>query len=98
LADPAFRKKVNGLVQTRRQVLGGPAWFQQTHKKSPLSCVAYFGMEFMLSEALPIYSGGYIYSAAVSVARPPADYTARLLPRYDGVAIPLEEERILWQR
>ena len=23
-----------------------------------LSCVAYFSMEFMLSEALPIYSGG----------------------------------------
>ena len=26
--------------------------------ESPLSCVAYFSMEFMLSEALPIYSGG----------------------------------------
>ncbi len=24
----------------------------------PLTCVAYFSMEFMLSEALPVYSGG----------------------------------------
>ena len=35
-----------------------PAWFQQKHPNCPLSCVAYFSMEFMLSEALPIYSGG----------------------------------------
>jgi len=43
-------------------------------------------------------SGGYVYSAAVSAARPPADYTARVIPHCDGVAIPLEEARILWQR
>jgi starch phosphorylase len=43
-------------------------------------------------------SGGYVYSAAVSVGRPPADYTARLIPQRSGVAIPLEEARILWQR
>src|ERR1700678_386904 len=35
-----------------------PAWFQQKHSQSPLTCVAYFSMEFMLSETLPIYSGG----------------------------------------
>ena len=58
LADPAFRKKVDALVQTRRQAAETPAWFQQTYPQSPLTCVAYFSMEFMLSEALPIYSGG----------------------------------------
>ena len=58
LADPVFRKNVDGLVQTRRQALEAPAWFQQNHSQSPLTCVAYFSMEFMLSEALPIYSGG----------------------------------------
>ena len=42
-------------------------------------------------------SGGYVYSAAVSAARPPADYTARVIPHCDGVAIPLEDARILWQ-
>jgi starch phosphorylase len=43
-------------------------------------------------------SGGYVYSAAVSADRPPADYTARLIPHRDGAAIPLESAQILWQR
>ena len=42
--------------------------------------------------------GDDLYRAAVSVARPPADYTVRVVPRRDGVAIPLEEPRVLWQR
>jgi starch phosphorylase len=58
LADPVFRKKIDALVQSKKQLEGASAWFQQTHPKSPLNCVAYFSMEFMLSEALPIYSGG----------------------------------------
>jgi len=41
--------------------------------------------------------GDYVYSAAVSAARPPADYTARVIPHSDGVAIPLEAAQILWQ-
>ena len=57
-ADPAFRKKVDALVEARRQAAKALAWFQQDHPQSPLTCVAYFSMEFMLSEALPIYSGG----------------------------------------
>ncbi len=35
-----------------------PRWFQQTYPKAALKSVAYFSMEYMLSEALPIYSGG----------------------------------------
>jgi len=58
LADPEFRKKVDVLVKTRRQVAELPAWFQQNYPQASLSCVAYFSMEFMLAEALPIYSGG----------------------------------------
>src|SRR6266567_3244989 len=58
LADPVFRKNVDGLVQSRRQTVEAPAWCQQNHSQSSLSCAAYFSMEFMLSEALPIYSGG----------------------------------------
>jgi starch phosphorylase len=42
--------------------------------------------------------GGHIYTAAVSATRPPADYTARVIPHCNGVAIPLEDARILWQR
>ena len=58
LADPAFRKDVDALLDTSRQALEAPAWFQRSHAQEPLKCVAYFSMEFMLSEALPIYSGG----------------------------------------
>jgi starch phosphorylase len=42
--------------------------------------------------------GGYVYSSPVSAARRPADYTARVIPRFDGVAVPLETARIVWQR
>ncbi len=58
LADPVFRKNVDGVLETRRQGMVEPAWFQKTHPKASLKCVAYFSMEFMLSEAMPIYSGG----------------------------------------
>jgi starch phosphorylase len=42
--------------------------------------------------------GSYVYRAALSADRPPVDYTARVIPYCDGVAIPLENARILWQR
>jgi starch phosphorylase len=58
LADPAFRKNVDGLVEASRRAAEAPAWFQRNHSQAPLTCAAYFSMEFMLSEALPIYSGG----------------------------------------
>jgi glycogen phosphorylase len=58
LADPTFSKNVADLMQARRDAAEAPAWFQQTYPQTALSCVAYFSMEFMLSEALPIYSGG----------------------------------------
>jgi starch phosphorylase len=43
-------------------------------------------------------SGGHVYGAVVPAGRRPADYTARIIPQYDGVAIPLEDARVLWQR
>ncbi len=58
LADPVFRKSVDDLVRDRRQAAAAPAWFQKSHSSSHLNCAAYFSLEFMLSEALPIYSGG----------------------------------------
>jgi glycogen phosphorylase len=58
LGDPAFRKKIDTLLRSKQQAAAAPAWFQQSHPQAPLTCVAYFSMEFMLSEALPIYSGG----------------------------------------
>ncbi len=58
LADPAFRDNVDRLRRARRDAAEAPAWFQQAHRDAALSAVAYFSMEFMLSESLPIYSGG----------------------------------------
>ena len=58
LADATFRKTVDDLVQTRRREIAEPAWFQRKHLDTKLTCAAYFSMEFMLSEALPVYSGG----------------------------------------
>jgi starch phosphorylase len=58
LTEPGFREKADRLVEAKRLTAETPAWFQQTYPESPLTCVAYFSMEFMLSEALPIYSGG----------------------------------------
>jgi starch phosphorylase len=41
---------------------------------------------------------GHVYGANVPAIRPVGDYTARLIPRCEGVAIPLEVANILWQR
>ena len=57
-ATTEFRDEVDELIDLKRRKSAEPEWFQQSHPKSPLTSVAYFCMEFMLSEALPIYSGG----------------------------------------
>ena len=58
LADPSLRENISALLRAKRHATETPAWFQQHHAQAPLTCAAYFSMEFMLSEALPIYSGG----------------------------------------
>lgn len=58
LADPAFRAQMAALTTQKQQATDRSKWFQEQHPDSPLTCVAYFSMEFMLSEALPIYVGG----------------------------------------
>ena len=56
LAAPDFRQRVQDLLRQNHE--SADTWFQQKHPGTALSSVAYFSMEFMLSEALPIYSGG----------------------------------------
>ncbi len=58
LTDAAFRERVDQLLAEVREKNAAPAWFQTAHPSSSLRTVAYFSMEYMLSEALPIYSGG----------------------------------------
>jgi starch phosphorylase len=47
---------------------------------------------------IPGASSSYVYSAAVSASRAAADYTTRVIAHRTGVAIPLEDSRIRWQR
>ena len=42
-------------------------------------------------------ANGFIYTAQVPSDRPVADYTARVIPHFPGVAVPLEVDRILWE-
>src|SRR5438105_11437740 len=57
-ADPAFQKRVDEILAQKRQAEKSAGWFQNAHRNVPLKLTAYFSMEYMLSEALPIYSGG----------------------------------------
>jgi starch phosphorylase len=43
-------------------------------------------------------SGRCIYQATVPATRPAGDFTVRVTTRRSGVAVPLEDDRILWQR
>ena len=58
LGEPQFSQRLADVLASDRAAYANDAWFQKTHKDSGLTAVAYFSMEFMLSEALPIYSGG----------------------------------------
>ena len=58
LATPDFQQRLSALLEHKRKFFSSAAWFQKTHPKAALSAIAYFSMEFMLTEALPIYSGG----------------------------------------
>src|ERR1700730_12094869 len=48
LSSPAFRQEVDSFVQVEKRAASSPAWFQQNHPQAPLTCVAYFSLEFML--------------------------------------------------
>jgi len=56
--NSVFQQRLETLLKVRGETLASAGWFQQAHPDSKLSSLAYFSMEFMLSDALPIYSGG----------------------------------------
>jgi starch phosphorylase len=57
-ADRDFTTRLQDLAAAHQDILASPAWFQTAYPQSTLRHVAYFSMEFGLSESLPIYSGG----------------------------------------
>ncbi|MGV8918833.1 MAG: alpha-glucan family phosphorylase [Pseudomonas sp.] len=58
LGDDHFHARVMHIADSHRAMLAQPTWFEREHPEVALRQVAYFSMEYMLSEALPIYSGG----------------------------------------
>ena len=58
LAEPEFHQRLEDLLRQDREVDRSDAWFHEKHSDTALTLIAYFSMEFMLTEALPIYSGG----------------------------------------
>src|SRR5690349_17197491 len=55
--DTTIRAEVRHWRERMKKLHEQPTWFSRHHKDRQLT-VAYFSMEFGLSEALPIYSGG----------------------------------------
>ncbi len=58
LARPEIRRRVETLLEHTHQHRDETTWFKANVDKSAMGRIAYFSMEFALSEALPIYSGG----------------------------------------
>ncbi|WP_455379794.1 alpha-glucan family phosphorylase, partial [Acidihalobacter prosperus] len=56
--DHKFRDELDRQLAEREAHLSGPTWFEAFEDSKSLNGVAYFSMEFGLSESLPIYSGG----------------------------------------
>ncbi len=56
LADADFRARLENVLHIYAHYNTRPHWFDSL--QAGITCVAYFSMEFMLSDALPIYSGG----------------------------------------
>jgi len=56
--DPTFRAELAEQIAQRERYLARPGWFGGHYQNHLAEGVAYFCMEFGLSEALPIYAGG----------------------------------------
>jgi starch phosphorylase len=56
--DDAFLHHLALVLEGRQQYLNESTWFLQNHGGDKVSGIAYFSMEFGLTRAMPIYSGG----------------------------------------
>ncbi len=56
--DSVFCSRLQAIIEDEQESRQEPRWFRKTYPVSPINTVAYFSMEFGLSESLPIYSGG----------------------------------------
>jgi len=58
IANPKFTGLIAEIHRRRGHREHQVSWFQRTFPSPPFNSIAYFSMEYMLSDALPIYSGG----------------------------------------
>ncbi len=56
--DPAFLAELNTQTANRKEAIEKATWFTDNYGPDAIGSITYFSMEFGLSEALPIYSGG----------------------------------------
>ena len=56
--DESLKEEIRSWQEMKERNLKQPGWFGKIRDRSNLRSIAYFSMEFGLSEALPIYSGG----------------------------------------
>jgi starch phosphorylase len=56
--DAAFADQLRTCRRDQDEALAAKTWFDEAHSDTPFASVAYFSMEFGLSEALPLYAGG----------------------------------------
>lgn len=57
-STPEFRRSLDQVLENKTSSEEAATWFQHCRPSAPVGRIAYFTMEFMLSDALPIYSGG----------------------------------------
>ena len=58
LGSSTFRSRLDSLIRAREEEDAQPSWFHTNYPNTRLRTIAYFSMEFMLGESLPIYVGG----------------------------------------
>jgi len=58
LMSPGFKERLDDIERRKEDEDARVGWFKTTYRDSALKHVAYFSMEFMLGESLPIYVGG----------------------------------------
>ncbi|MCP4634048.1 MAG: glycosyltransferase family 1 protein [candidate division Zixibacteria bacterium] len=57
-SDEGFIAQLRQVYEDYREYMSGTSWFASSYRKFDNPKIAYFSMEFGLTECLPIYSGG----------------------------------------
>jgi starch phosphorylase len=55
---PEFVERLRALDRSHAEYLARPSWFQEHHALERPFSIAYFSMEYGITDALPLYSGG----------------------------------------